>query len=253
MIMTGAVPPGPLEKVDVKPEMAGSGGDAALRDTTGTLVGFGLAGFLFGGSFGIVMAASGAPLAMTIVASALIFSGGAQFGAFAILAAGGSPITAITTGLVLNTRFMAMAMALSRRLQVGFGEKVAMSVVAIDASLAIGVVQTEPAVARRVFWRVGVVVFLCWVTGTAVGALVGERIPDPRQLGLDAVFPAAFAVMFVPYIRERVVRRTSLAGGLVALVLLPFTPVGVPVLAAVVPALVAAFLPRRTPPQPATS
>ena len=244
--MKGAVPPAPLSNVDVEPPLASSDGDAILRDTPATLFGFGLAGGLFGASFGIVMAASGAPLAMTVLASASIFSGGAQFGAFAILAAGGSPITAITTGLVLNTRFTAMAMALSRRLRVSLAEKAAMSVVAIDASLAIAAVQTEPAVARRVFWRVGIVVFCCWVAGTALGALVGERIPDPRQLGLDAVFPAAFAAMFVPYIRERRMRRIAIAGGLIALVLLPFTPAGVPVLASVLAPLIAAFAPRRT-------
>ena len=245
--MKRAVPSAPPDEVEIEPQVTTSDDDAIMRDTTGTLVGFGLAGGLFGASFGIVMAASGAPLAMTVVAAATIFSGGAQFGAFGILAAGGSPLTAITTGLVLNTRFLAMAMALSRRLQVSFAEKVAMSVVAIDASLAIGVVQTDPAVARRVFWRVGVVVFTCWVLGTAVGAVVGERIPDPRRLGLDAVFPSAFAAMFVPYVREALVRRTSIAGGLIALVLLPFTPAGVPVLAAVVPPVIAAFVTRRTP------
>jgi 4-azaleucine resistance transporter AzlC len=235
-----------LQKRKIERRTGTSDGDAALRDTPGTLVGLGLAGVLFGGSFGIVMAASGAPLALTVVASALIFSGGAQFGAFAILAAGGSPVTAVTTGLVLNTRFSAMAMALSRRLRVGFGEKVAMAIFAIDASLAMAVAQTDPATARRVFWRVGVVVFVCWVGGTALGVLVGARIPDPRELGLDAVFPAAFAAMFVPYIRERRVRRTALAGGLTALVLLPVTPNGVAVLASALPALVAAFAPRRT-------
>jgi 4-azaleucine resistance transporter AzlC len=246
--MTDGTRPEPLDGIAIDPPMPASEGSAILRDTAGTLVGFGLAGLLFGASFGIVMAASGAPLAMTVVASAAIFSGGAQFGAIGILAAGGSPMTAITTGLVLNTRFFAMAMALSRRLQVGFGEKIAMAVVAIDASLALGAVQTEPGATRRVFWRVGVVVFACWVGGTALGAVVGERIPDPRRLGLDGVFPSAFAAMFVPYLRNRRMRRTALAGGVTALVLLPFAPAGIPVLAAVIPPLVVA-LRRRTAPE----
>jgi 4-azaleucine resistance transporter AzlC len=234
-----------LHNGEAKPVPGSPSGDVVLRDSTGTLVGFGLAGLIFGGSFGIVMAAAGAPIAMTVTASALIFSGGAQLGAFAVLAAGGSAITAITTGLVLNARFSAMAIALSRRLRVGLAEKLAMSVVAIDASLTIAVVQTQPQVARRVFWRVGVVVFACWVGGTVLGAIVGERIPDPRRLGLDAVFPVAFAAMFMPYVKQRRVRRTALAGGLVALVLLPLTPTGVPVLASAIPALIAAFVPRR--------
>ena len=34
--------------------------------------------------------------------------------------------------------------------------------------------------------------YVTWVTGTAVGALWGDALGDPHDLGLDALFPAFF-------------------------------------------------------------
>ncbi len=72
-----------------------------------------------------------------------------------------------------------------------------------------------------------------WNTGTLVGALLGTAI-DPRTYGLDAAIPAAFVAILFPMLRERVPRRAAIVGALVCLTLIPFTPVGVPILCATV-------------------
>jgi len=63
---------------------------------------------------------------------------------------------------------------------------------------------------------------------------------DPRSLGLDAIFPAAFFVLLAPQLRRPGAPVAAVAGALIALVLLPFSPAGLPIIAAVlgvVPAL----------------
>ena len=55
--------------------------------------------------------------------------------------------------------------------------------------------QDDPAAARRAFLATGVSVWLCWNAGTLVGALLGGGLGDPRTLGLDAMFPAAFLAL----------------------------------------------------------
>jgi predicted branched-subunit amino acid permease len=71
-------------------------------------------------------------------------------------------------------------------------------------------------------------------------------IGDPARLGLDAAFPALFLALLVPQLRSR--ERTTEVAGLrigasppaiaaflgsaIALALTPFTPAGVPIVAA---------------------
>jgi predicted branched-subunit amino acid permease len=80
--------------------------------------------------------------------------------------------------------------------------------------------------------------YVCWVTGTVAGVLVGGV--DIEALGLDAVFPAFFLALLIGELRKgtRTSLGVALAGGALALALVPVSPVGVPVLLASGTALV---------------
>ena len=80
----------------------------------------------------------------------------------------------------------------------------------------------------------------CWVIGTAIGALGGGLLDDPRTLGLDAIFPAFFLALMWDDLRDRRALLVAAAAAVLALALVPFTPAGVPVIAACVPAIVGA-------------
>ena len=103
--------------------------------------------------------------------------------------------------------------------------------------------EDDPAAARRAFLLTGISVWVCWNAGTLTGALVGGGLGDPRALGLDAMFPAAFLALLAPQLRRPGAPVAAIAGALIALVLVPVAPVGVPVIAAlagVVPGLLVA-------------
>ena len=51
-----------------------------------------------------------------------------------------------------------------------------------------------------------------------------------NELGLDAAGPAAFLALLWPRLSSTPQRRTAIAGALIALVLIPFAPPGVPIL-----------------------
>jgi predicted branched-subunit amino acid permease len=71
-----------------------------------------------------------------------------------------------------------------------------------------------------------------------VGLLLGDVVGDPNQLGLDAAFPALFLALLVPQLRGRRAVSAALLGAGIALVLIPFSPAGIPILAGAVAALV---------------
>ena len=85
---------------------------------------------------------------------------------------------------------------------------------------------------RHVLVGAGLVLYVCWVGSTAAGAIAGDALGDPSRLGLDAAFPALFFALLVPQIRSRRALAAALAGGGIALLLIPLTPAGVPIVAA---------------------
>jgi predicted branched-subunit amino acid permease len=76
-----------------------------------------------------------------------------------------------------------------------------------------------------------------WVLGTVVGVLAGAAISNPDALGLDAIFPAFFLGLLVDELRRSGALTVALVGAGIALVLIPFAPPGVPLIAAALAAL----------------
>ena len=79
-----------------------------------------------------------------------------------------------------------------------------------------------------------------WVGGTVLGVVGGDLIGDPEALGLDAAFPALFLALLVPQLGARSRLAAALAGAAVALVLVPLTRPGVPIIVASLASLVGA-------------
>jgi predicted branched-subunit amino acid permease len=86
----------------------------------------------------------------------------------------------------------------------------------------------------------GLALMVAWCGGTILGVVSGGALGDPEQYGLDAMFPALFLALLVGLVKDGRTLRAALAGAAIALVLLPFAPAGLPVIAAVAGVLVAA-------------
>jgi len=78
--------------------------------------------------------------------------------------------------------------------------------------------------------------YVAWVLGTVAGVVSPSL--DSRALGLDAVFPAFFLAILAAELRDRQRVGVAGAGAVLALVLVPVAPPGVPVLVASAAALV---------------
>jgi len=205
----------------------------------------GLATGAYGVSFGALAVASGLSLWQTMALSTLLFSGGSQFAIVGIVAAGGSGVAAIATSSMLGLRNSLYALQVSRMLDVRGLRRVAAAQLTIDESTAVAVGQPERQASRLGFWVTGVTIFVLWNLATLAGALVGDALGDPRAYGLDAAASAAFLALLWPRLRSREAQAVGVAAALLALLLAPHSPAGVPVLVAAVTAVVAGLRPRR--------
>ena len=201
---------------------------------------------IYGISFGALAVAAGLSVAKACACSALVFTGGSQFAAVAVIAAGGSPATAAGNALLLGARNVAYGFVdapVLRRLPTG--ARLLASHLVIDETTAMAAAQDDERDRLGAFLLTGIALFACWNLGTLFGALAGERLGDPASYGFDAMFPAAFLALLAPQLGQAGAVPAAVLGGLVALILVPVAPVGVPVLASVLGLLAARSAWRR--------
>jgi 4-azaleucine resistance transporter AzlC len=203
--------------------------DRVLRDA----VSIGLATGIYAISFGVLSVAAGFSVVQTCVMSLATFTGASQLTFVSVLGAGGTAAAALPPALLLAGRNTIYALSLKSVLRGGPFRQAVDAHLVIDESTAMAHAQREPGEKRRAFLLTAVAIFITWNLGTLLGALAGGGIGDPRDYGLDAIFPAIFLALLVPQVRDRAALGAALLGAAIALVLLPLAPAGVPVMAAV--------------------
>jgi len=202
-----------------------------MRPVVGASVTLGIAAGVFAIAFGVGTVSAGGTVLQACVMSLLVFTGASQFSAVSVVASGGSTASALGGAMLLAARNGVYGLTMSRDLDGSLGRRLVAAQLTIDESTAMATAQDDPAARRAAFWITGCAVFVFWNLGTLIGALAGEAI-NPETFGLDAAFPAGFVAMLAPHLRTRLGRVVAIVGALICLVLVPFTPIGVPILCA---------------------
>ena len=185
---------------------------------------------LFGLSFGVLSDATGFGGVTAVVMSATTFSGAAQFASVSVRDAGGTVAAAILAAVFLNARYVAISMTVASIFPGGRLRRLVESQTIVDESWAIS------GRSGRFEWPIlvgaGLFFYVLWVASTALGTVLGGVLENPNELGLDAAFAALFLALAVPYLRERRAREAAALAAGIVLVLIPFAPAGVPIIAA---------------------
>ena len=189
------------------------------------------AGFFLSLSFGVLARDAGFSAPAAIAMSVIVFAGSAQFAAVSIVAAGGGLGAAVGAAALMNSRFLPMGIALAPSLPGGPFKRFAQGQPVVDSSWAMSL-REGGRFDRWFLFGASAVQYVTWQAGTTVGALGGDIIGDAEKLGLDAIYPTFFLALLLAELKTRTARGVAGLGALIALVLVPFTPPGVPVLVA---------------------
>jgi 4-azaleucine resistance transporter AzlC len=200
--------------------------------TLSSAAGIGIAVGLYGVSFGVLAVAAGMSPAQACVMSMFVFTGASQFAFIGVLAGGGGALAASGPAVVLAVRNAAYGLSLAPILPGRLRHRALAAQLVIDESTAMARAEEDPGAARYAFLVTGISVWLCWNAGTLAGAVLGGGLGDPRTLGLDAMFPAAFIALLAPQLRRSGAPAAAVTGALIAVTVVPFVPAGVPVIAA---------------------
>lgn len=197
-------------------------------DSLGVAFTVGISGF----SFGALATASSFTVAQAMALSLLLFSGASQFALIGVIAGGGSAVSATLTAFLLSSRNMFYGIAVAPLLRVKGIQRVFTAQLVIDESTAMAVVRSDRRHARIAFYVTGIAIFILWNLTTYIGAIAGNAIGDPRTYGLDAAVSAVFLALVWPRLTSHRLRAIATFAALLALALVTFVPVGMPIVIA---------------------
>ncbi|HUP47458.1 MAG TPA: AzlC family ABC transporter permease [Thermoanaerobaculia bacterium] len=191
---------------------------------------------LVGLSFGALAVAGGLSIWMAAALSLLVLAGGSQFLVVGVIAAGAGPWAGVVGGLLINARHVPFGLAMSDTVGKRTLSKLLGAHLLVDEVVAFSRAQGDPRRATIAYWTCGLALAITWNVATLAGAWLGDAIPDPALLGVDAAFPAALLALLLPGLRggsmeAATARRVAVTGSLIALALSPLLPAGIPVLA----------------------
>ena len=184
-----------------------------------------------GASLGVLARASHFSAAAAIVMSATTFAGSSQVAAISVLGAGGGVAAAVVAALLLNVRYAPIGITVARSFRGRIWQRLAEAQLVVDESWALAGGGT-PRFDRRLMLGIGTGLWVAWVGGTAVGALLGGVVSDPSAFGLDGAFAALFLALLVAQLGDRRALAAAVVGAAIAAALTPLTPPGVPIIAA---------------------
>jgi 4-azaleucine resistance transporter AzlC len=202
-----------------------------LRDGARRAAPIGLAVAAFGVSYGLLARTAGMGRIAPIVMSATTFAGSAQFAVASILDAGGTVGAAILAAVLLNVRYAPISISIADLFRGPLLERLVQSQLIVDESWALAA-RGGGRFDRRILLGAGLLLYPVWVGSTALGVLGGGFLGDPERLGLDAAFPALFLALLLPRLAERRAPQAAVVAAVIALALVPFTPPGIPIVAA---------------------
>ena len=189
----------------------------------------------YGAAFGAASVAAGFSVLQTCLLSLLLFSGASQFAVVGVMGAGGSALSAIATGSLLGFRNGLYGLKMAPILKLRGLKRILAAQLTIDESTGVAIGQESRGIeaSRYGFWATGIGVYVFWNLFTLVGALGAQAIGDPSAWGLDAAVPAAFLGLLWPRLVSKKTRLVAITAALLALLLTPIAPSGVPIIATV--------------------
>jgi 4-azaleucine resistance transporter AzlC len=180
----------------------------------------------FGILFGTLAIEAGLSVKGTLVMSAVVFAGSAQFIALGLLAAGTPLPLILLTTLIVNLRHLLYALSLlpyvkhlpqQWRLMVGFW--------LTDESFAVAIARYhQPDTSLFKHWYylgAALLMYGNWQVCTAIGVWLGRQLPNAANWGLDFAMSVTFIGMVIPYIQTLSMGVTVFVAGVIALLMQP--------------------------------
>lgn len=152
--------------------------------------------------FGAVAVANGQTVAEATLMSAIVFAGASQLVGIELFGHKVQPWLIVLSVLAVNFRHILYSAALTKHIR-HFSplQKMLGFHLLTDPQFAQSVQRAESGRSLSFAWYLGfgAMIFVPWVTLSAVGALSGRLIGNPRDIGIDVLLPIYFMVLMLSF------------------------------------------------------
>ncbi|MCC3305891.1 AzlC family ABC transporter permease [Sneathiella sp. HT1-7] len=159
---------------------------------------FAIGAAAYGFAFGILAAQTGYPWWGVALMSFSVHAGSSQIVAVERFAVDGLVVGAALAGVALNLRYLGIIASLSAILkETPLWQKLIAIHITGDENWALTMARhaKDPKIGAAFLIGSGITMITVWTTSTALGALLGQQMPDLASYGLGFAFTAAFIAM----------------------------------------------------------
>lgn len=153
--------------------------------------------------FGSMAVVQGIGLLQATLISATNLTSAGQFAGLTVIVSGATVLELILTQLIINSRYSLMSVALGQKFgqKVGFWKRIICAYFNTDELFAIGMSRKEP-LSPTFFVGAGVISWVGWTSGTALGAIAGSALPLDIRASLSVMLYGMFIAIVVPEVKK---------------------------------------------------
>ena len=148
--------------------------------------------------FGIIATSSGLPWTFAVLISFFNLTSAGQLAAVPIIVSGGSFLELFITQAIINSRYALMSVSLTQCFgsSITLADRFILAHANTDEIFALAVRHEE--IGKKYMYGVAVLPFLGWSTGTLLGAVAGNILPQIFVSALSVSLYAMFVAIIVP-------------------------------------------------------
>ena len=156
-------------------------------------------------AFGLMAVEAGCSWVEAMLISLTNLTSAGQFAVVTVLAHMGTYIEMALTQLVINSRYALMGISLSQKVNARFKGlwRVILGFAITDEIFAVAIGQ-EGEISRRYFAGLAIIPIIGWTSGTIVGAVLGNIMPEIITSALGVALYGMFIAVVVPKARENI-------------------------------------------------
>ncbi len=176
-------------------------------------------------AFGIFAVSSGLSWVQALLISMTNVTSAGQLAAVPIMLSGGSLIELFVSQLVINLRYALMSVSLSQKLgkSVKLLDRFLISFVNTDEVFAVASGKYG-SVGKKYFYGLIITPYLGWATGTFLGAVAGNVLPQAVVSALGIAIYGMFIAIVVPVIKTNKAVLGCVMGAITLSVIFEFVP-----------------------------
>lgn len=157
-------------------------------------------------TYGVLAKQAGMSLLELTLMSVMVYAGASQFMGANMIAVGAGAVEIIIATFVLNFRHFVMSLSFMNHMRdFSIKQKLPLSLGLTDESFAVSALHTKEVEHKHgsyFYMALFLTAYISWITGSLIGGLLGEIIPEQLSQSMGIALYAMFIGLLIPSVKK---------------------------------------------------